>query len=292
MKKFKLIAIMTALVMTLGCFAGCGDSDSSSQSETNTSGETSSQVEEEEDLNRPGEMRGLTATELVAEMKTGWNLGNSLDSTSAEGLEAETSWNNPVTTKEMIDAVAAGGFDLIRIPVTWGGHMGEGPDYTVDEEWMDRVQEVVNYAVDNDMYVILDAHHEEDWCIPDYEHVDASSEQLYALWVQIAERFKDYGDKLVFNGLNENRIIGSATEWTGGTEETRRCLDTYNQTFIDAVRSTGGNNETRLLLITTVAASSDSQVINDVAIPDDENIGFSIHAYTPYSFTYHSGETW
>ncbi len=292
MKKVKLIAILTALTMTLGCFAGCGDSDSSSEAENTASG-SESQAEETEEvvLERTGEMRGLTATELVAEMTTGWNLGNSLDSEAA-GLEAETAWNNPKTTKAMIDAVVARGFDVIRIPVTWNEHMGEGPDYTVDEAWMDRVQEVVNYAIDNDVYVILNAHHEEPWRIPDNEHIDAVDEQHQALWRQIAERFKDYGDKLIFEGLNEPRIEGGVNEWNGGTEEGRRCIDRLNQSFIDVVRATGGNNETRLLLVTTFATQAVSQAINDVAIPDDDYVAFSIHAYTPYAFTYHSGETW
>lgn len=293
MKKAKIILIMTALTLALGSFAGCAGNDVSSDAETGTGPAETSGGENAEsiDLNRPGEVRDITPAELVAEMKTGWNLGNSLDSEAA-GLEAETAWNNPKTTKEMIDAVAAKGFDVIRIPVTWNEHMGEAPEYTVDVEWMDRVQEVVNYAIDNDVYVIITAHHEEPWRIPDYEHIDAVDEQHQALWRQIAERFKDYGDKLIFDGLNEPRIEGGANEWNGGTEEGRRCIDRLNQSFIDVVRSTGGNNETRLLLVTTFATQAVSQAINDVAIPDDDHVAFSIHAYTPYAFTYHSNESW
>lgn len=293
MKKAKIILIMTALTLALGSFAGCAGNDVSSDAETGTGPAETSGGENAEsiDLNRPGEVRDITPAELVAEMKTGWNLGNSLDSEAA-GLEAETAWNNPKTTKEMIDAVVAKGFDVIRIPVTWNEHMGEAPEYTVDVEWMDRVQEVVNYAIDNDVYVIITAHHEEPWRIPDYEHIDAVDEQHQALWRQIAERFKDYGDKLIFDGLNEPRIEGGANEWNGGTEEGRRCIDRLNQSFIDVVRSTGGNNETRLLLVTTFATQAVSQAINDVAIPDDDHVAFSIHAYTPYAFTYHSNESW
>ncbi|WP_243113088.1 glycoside hydrolase family 5 protein [Ruminococcus sp. Marseille-P6503] len=294
MKKAKILLILTALTLALGSLAGCGGSEASPDSETSTSsaealeGENAKNV----DLNRPGEVRDITPAELIAEMKTGWNLGNSFDADSAEGLDAETSWDNPKTTKAMIDEVSARGFDTIRIPVTWGGHMGEAPEYAVDDEWMDRVQEVVNYAVDNDMFVILDSHHEEDWRIPDYEHIDAVSEKVYALWVQIAQRFKDYGDHLIFDGLNEPRVVGGANEWNGGTDEGRRCLDRLNQTFVDAVRSTGGNNEKRLLLVTTFASSSAKQAINDVAVPEDDHIAFSIHAYTPYAFTYSPKEDW
>lgn len=244
------------------------------------------------ELDRPGKIRGLTPAQLIAEMTVGWNLGNSLDATSASGLKAETSWGNPKTTKAMIDAVKARGFNTIRIPVTWGGHLGKAPDYTVDKAWMDRVQEVVNYAIDDGMYVILDSHHEESWRIPDNAHIDAVNDEVYRLWVQIAERFINYGDHLVLEGLNEPRVSGGTNEWNGGTAEGRRCIDRLNQTFIDAVRSTGGNNSTRLLLVTTFASSSVSQAINDVAVPKDKNIAFSIHSYTPYQFTYNSNQIW
>ena len=157
---------------------------------------------------------------------------------------------------------------------------------------MDRVQEVVNYAIDDGMYVILDSHHEEEWRIPDNEHIDAVSDEVYKLWVQIAERFRDYGDHLIFDGLNEPRVKGGTNEWNGGTEEGRRCLDRLNQSFIDAVRSTGGNNEKRLLLITTFASASAKETMSDVAIPEDDHIAFSIHSYTPYAFTYRVNESW
>lgn len=301
MKKAKLVLIITAIAMAVGSFAGCGSNDSSKdrasgssavQSGEDTSDKLQSGSDENTSLEREGEIRDLTPAELIAEMKTGWNLGNSLDAHSAQGLDAETSWGNPKTTKAMIDEVSAKGFDVIRIPVTWAGHMGNAPDYTIDEEWMNRVQVVVNYAYDNDMFVILDSHHEEEWRIPDNEHIEAVNDQVYALWVQIAERFNDYGDHLIFEGLNEPRVVDGANEWNGGTEEGRRCLDRLNQTFIDAVRSTGGNNENRLLLVTTFASASVSTTINDVAIPDDDHIAFSIHAYTPYAFTYNANATW
>ena len=116
---------------------------------------------------RTDEMRDITPMELVSEMTTGWNLGNTFDAFGTSGVAAETSWGNPTTTKEMIDAVCEAGFDSIRIPVTWADHMGPAPDYTVDEAWMARVEEVINYALDDGMYVILNSHHEEEWRIPD-----------------------------------------------------------------------------------------------------------------------------
>lgn len=241
---------------------------------------------------RPGEMRGLAPAELIAEMTAGWNLGNSLDATSAPGLAAETSWGNPKTTKEMIDAVCEKGFNTIRIPVTWDSHVGSAPEYEVDSEWMDRVQEVVNYAIDDGMFVILDTHHEENWRILDDAHIDAVNAEHTALWRQIAERFKNYGDHLIFDGLNEPRVKGGANEWNGGTSEGRACLNLLNQSFVDTVRGTGGNNDKRLLLVTSFASSAVIQTIGSLKIPEDDHLAVSIHAYTPYGFTYKVDADW
>lgn len=243
-----------------------------------------------EDTRPLGEMRDISSVELVAEMGAGWNLGNTMD---AEG--GETAWGNPVTTKEMIDEVYNAGFNTLRIPTTWDLHMGEAPDYKVDDEWINRVEEIVGYALENDMYVILNTHHETNWIKPKYDGLDDVKIQLIALWTQIAEHFKDYGDHLVFEGLNEPRIVGGANEWNGGTEEGRDCLNQLNAVFVKTVRKTGGNNLTRTLLITTFAAQPVPSAINDlvIPIPNDSHIGVSIHAYTPYRFTYDSvGESW
>lgn len=193
----------------------------------------------------------------------------------------------------MIDEVYKAGFNTIRIPTTWDGHMGEAPDYTIDPEWLDRVEEVVGYAMKNDMYVILNAHHEDSWLKPQYDGLDNVKERLSVLWTQVAERFADYGDHLIFEGLNEPRIKGGTNEWDGGTEEGRDSLNQLNDTFVKTVRATGGNNETRTLLITTFAAQATPVAIKNLTVPDDKYVGVSIHAYTPYRFTYDSvGESW
>ena len=242
------------------------------------------------------DMRDISPADLVAEMKTGWNLGNTFDSWGGKGVDDETYWGNPKTTKEMIDAVHDKGFDCIRIPITWADHMGAAPDYTVEPEWFERVEEVVNYALDDDMYVIINAHHEEEWRIPDNAHIDAVDAQEKALWTQIAEHFIDYGDHLIFEGLNEPRVKGGTNEWNGGTGEGRKCLDRLNQTFVDAVRATGGKNEKRLVLITSFASSHVIPTIGSMKIPEDDHLAVSIHAYTPYDFTYaasgNSYDTW
>lgn len=236
-----------------------------------------------------GEMRGLTAKELVAEMKTGWNLGNSLDSIGAD----ETAWGNPATTKEMIDAVSAQGFDILRVPVTWGQHMGEAPDYIVEPEFMARVKEVVDYGIDNGMYVLLDTHHEPDsWLKPQSESMDSVEPQFTALWQQISKEFSDYGDHLVFEGINEARIKGSPTEWSGGTEDGRKCVNRLNEIFVNTVRAAGGNNSERLLLVSTYAHAVTDNAFDGFISDYDQYTGVALHAYTPYSFTYHSGESY
>lgn len=237
--------------------------------------------------NEHGEMRGLNAAELVSEMKTGWNLGNSLDSIG----EDETAWGNPVTTPEMITAVKDQGFDILRVPVTWGQHMDE--NYTIEPEFMARVKEVVDYGIDSGMYVILDTHHEPDtWLLPQSESMDKVEPQFTALWRQVSEQFADYGDHLVFEGINEARIKGSPTEWSGGTPDERECVNRLNRIFVDTVRETGGKNAKRLLLVSTYAHAVTENAFDGFIFDYDEYTAVALHAYTPYSFTYHSGESW
>ena len=139
----KLAALCLTGVMSLSLLAGCG---------------------KQEEENKVKEMRDLTGTQLVQELKIGWNLGNTLDATGGtkdDPLSAETSWGNPKTTEDMIKAVKEKGFNVIRVPVTWTGHLGDAPDYKINEEWLNRVQEVVDYVINNDLYCIINLHHED-----------------------------------------------------------------------------------------------------------------------------------
>ena len=224
------------------------------------------------------------ASELVSKMTIGWNLGNTLDSTGSwlsNKMDCETAWGNPKTTKAMIDTVKKAGFNTIRIPVSWGDHIDA--DANIDKAWLDRVQEVVDYAYDNGMYVILNSHHDNSWI-----KLTAADEKTVAkkygnLWKQIATRFKDYDEKLLFEGLNEPRTEGSAKEWNGGTAAERKILNNYYKVFVDTVRSTGGNNKTRFLVINPYGASNNYTAMNDLAIPDDDRIIVSVHSYSPYN---------
>lgn len=226
---------------------------------------------------------------FVRDMGTGWNLGNTLDATGGD----ETVWGNPKTSQTLINAIAARGFKTIRIPVTWWEHTGPAPDFTIEKAWMDRVEEVVNYAFANDMIVILNTHHEERWAIPTDEHVDDVSTKLTAIWTQIATRFNQYDDHLILEPLNEPRQKKTPLEWMGGTKENRDCVNRYQKVCVDAIRATGGNNATRMLMVSTHSASSHTNAIQDLIIPNnDPNILISIHLYSPPDFCLDDRPDW
>nr|WP_319397546.1 cellulase family glycosylhydrolase [uncultured Carboxylicivirga sp.] len=230
-----------------------------------------------------------SALEFVAKMGVGWNLGNTLD---AKGTD-ETVWGNPYTTKEMIDAIKAKGFQTLRVPVTWQYHMGDAPDFKIEEAWLDRVEEVVNYGLDNGMYVIVNIHHDEEWIVPTNAKADVVKDQLGKVWAQIATRFKAYDNHLVFETLNEPRLIGSANEWTGGTAEGRACLNQFHKVAVDAIRNTGDRNTDRYIMISTYAASSIDVAINDLELPSSPNLIVSIHNYYPYELCLgENGKDW
>ena len=218
------------------------------------------------------DVSGKTAMEITQDMGVGWNLGNSLDAWpgvlgQTQGLESETFWGNPKTTQALINAVKAKGFNTIRIPVTWGNHMDSNNN--VDTAWMARVKEVVNYAYNNGMYVILNVHHDE-WNKPTSSNYSAASTKLKALWKQIATEFKGYDRHLIFEGMNEPRNYKGSHEWDGGIQEYWTVVNKLNADFVSTVRATGGNNSTRLLMIPSYAASMDFSVRLFLFAPEDD----------------------
>lgn len=244
------------------------------------------------------------AMEFVKNMKAGWCLGNTLDAYSGSGnagLESEQSWGNPVTTKEMVAEVKNAGFGTIRLPVTWHNHLEqeEGSDsFSISSDWMDRVQEVVDYAFDNDLYVILNVHHDtaEDVYYPDSVHYEQSENYIRTVWGEVAERFKDYDEHLIFEGMNEPRLVGNSYEWNfqESSEECKDsadCINRLNQVFVDTVRAGGGNNAQRYLMVPGYAASLAGVTTDLFQLPADsaENkLIVSAHAYTPYNFALQS----
>ncbi len=225
-----------------------------------------------------------SSAEIVGDIKVGWNLGNTLDSynTGKKGLSTETGWGNLKTTEKMIVGVKEAGFNAIRIPVTWDEHM-DGD--TIQADWLARVKEVVDYAYNNDMFVILNMHHDDYiWFDPNDSEYAGDSAKLIKIWEQISAEFKDYGDRLLFEGMNEPRTVGSSAEWMGGTAAERKIINKYEQDFVDTVRRSGGNNSERTLVITSYAASAEDVAMNDVAVPNDSHIIVSLHYYAPWKF--------
>lgn len=318
MKK-RILAVALCCVLAVTAMTGCGDQetggadtvqggvtpdeggdiensgqDGTAESQADeSSGETESlQNDAAEEIEIT--MKDVSPMDMVKEMKIGWNLGNTLDSTSKSiGVNVEMAWGNPKTTQEMIDTIIDQGFNVIRIPVSWGGQMGGAPTYNVLPAWMDRVQEVVDYAYSRGVYVIVNIHHE-DWHFPSEENKDAAAEHLTALWTAIATRFRDYDEHLIFEGMNEPRKVGTNVEWNGGDKEGRDVVNYLDQVFVDAVRATGGNNTIRNLMVPGYAASSSDTALKGIVLPQDDHLIVSVHAYTPYDFALNTAgrSTW
>ena len=245
---------------------------------------------------KSGELTGLSANEIVADMGKGWNLGNTFDATGGnrrDVMSQETSWGNPVVCKELIDGVAKAGFKTIRIPTTWYKFVRTlDGKYTIVPEFLERIKTVVDYAYDNDLYVVLNLHHEEWVNNPEIEtNYVAIGEELVAVWQQIADYFADYDQHLIFEGMNEPRAAETPYEWTGNA----KCYEAINyldQVFVDAVRGNGkGFNGERALMIPDYAASSSKAALNALKIPEingapDPNLIISVHCYSPYEFCY------
>ncbi len=262
----KIIALVTAATMLTGVNPGEAGSkldEYMAAQETTNSGALTSPVD---------------PVELCGRITVGWNLGNSLDATGS-GMSSETSWGNPKTTRELILKVKEAGFDAVRIPTTWYNHLDS--DFNISEEWIARVQEVVDYAYDEGMYVILNVHHE-NWNDPYESTLPDVKKKIKKLWTQIANRFESYGERLIFEGMNEPRWKNTEFEWNGGNAEGRRVVNAYNECFVETVRATGGNNRYRALMIPTYAASANG--LDGFTVPQDKSVIVSVHAYSPYNF--------
>jgi endoglucanase len=188
----------------------------------------------------------------------------------------------------MIDAVKTMGFKTVRIPVTWDKHMGGAPNYTVNTTWLDRVETIANYVLRDSMYAIINTHHDE-WVTLTGANQATITERLGKLWTQIATRFKDYSDYLVFETLNEPRQ--PTNEWNGGTPEARAILNAFHQSAVNAIRATGGNNGARFIMICGHAATPTTECVNGIVIPNsnDPRCIVSLHTYYPQEFCFSGG---
>lgn len=227
----------------------------------------------------------------------GWNLGNTFDAylegQNVAPMDIESLWCGVKTSEADIEAVAQAGFQVFRLPVSWHDHVS-GDDYTIDPAWLDRVQQVADWALSRGMTVILNSHHDIDknYFYPDSEHYDQSERFLAAVWTQLCDRFGDYDEKLIFEFMNEPRLKDTASEWAFA-EHTPACVDAADciarltQRCVDVVRASGGNNATRWLMVTPYAASPYSVQTDHFRLPEDpaNRLIVSVHTYTPYSFT-------
>lgn len=235
-----------------------------------------------------------SASEAVYNMHVGWNLGNTLDvhgdRLNGKSIEEfQTAWGQPLTTQAMIDKFKEAGFGAIRVPVTWNQHMNE--DDIVDEVWMNRVQEVIDYVINRGMYCIVNVHHDtgaaDDVWIQASPTVHSQVQARYKkLWTQIATRFKDYDHRLIFEAHNE--MLDTLDTWDA-PKEAGACeaVNMFAQDFVDVVRSTGGNNKYRNLSINTYAAAHSPQALDGFKLPQDvvENHLFvQVHDYSPFNF--------
>ena len=235
------------------------------------------------------------ATEIAPKMYPGWNLGNTLEGggtdnvyTNKGGLGAEKAWQGTTTTQEIIDFVAAQGFKSVRIPAAWVmGHIVDGEEgMTIDAAWMARVKEIVDYCINDGLYVLLNDHWDGGWIQGTFKKditeptMAANCEKMKRLWTQIAEAFKDYDEHLLFAGLNEPEAE---------TEAQVKALMTYEQAFIDAVRATGGNNASRTLVVqgpnTSIELSSQYVDMSKFVDTASKALMIEVHYYSPPQFT-------
>jgi len=236
-----------------------------------------------------GTLQSMTPNQLVDNMTAGWNLGNYFD----VPFEDKSTWGNPVPSIELINKVSETGFNVIRIPVTWKTHQTNTPPYQIEESYLARVKTVVDFAMENNMYILLNTHHDTDVFQPRLTTEAIVSERLYNTWLQIATYFKEYDEKLLFEILNEPRVQGNNQEWVAGNASTRRVLNNLHKVGVDAIRSTGGNNTNRQLVISTWAGKTNNTAMDALIIPNnDPNIIITVHAYTPFDVSHDGVRPW
>lgn len=240
-----------------------------------------------------------TAMDIAALMYPGWNLGNTMEAGNAAnnwknaGIGSETFWQSAKTTQQLIDLVKASGFKSVRIPCSWVmGHITEAEACTIDADWLARVHEVVDYCIKNALYVIINQHWDGGWIEHDgftaATDVDATKAKLTKIWTQIANSFKNYDERLIFAGMNEPGVGAGEGDIIGVADMSNRIAE-YEQTFIEAVRATGGNNAKRVLIVQGPNTDIDKFVANNYMskIKDSatDRLMVEVHFYDPYNFT-------
>ncbi len=243
------------------------------------------------------------AMQFLQQMGVGWNLGNTFDAHAdyafRDEMSIESSWVGVLTSEQIFDVLAQTGFRTVRIPASWHNHVNE--DFIISEPWLTRVQQVVDWALSHGLNVILNTHHDVDprYYYPSSTYMETSSRYIQSIWSQLAVRFADYDEHLIFESMNEPRLKDTAVEWNFDAEnadclDAAECINQLNQLFVDTVRASGGNNADRYLMIPAYDAAVWSACDDTFVLPDDaaENrLIVSVHAYTPYLFALDAGGT-
>ncbi len=221
-----------------------------------------------------------SAQELAKQMTVGWNLGNTM-----EAICDENAWGAGRTSQTLIDSVKAAGFNTIRIPVAWFCH-SDTIKSEIDAAWIARVKEVVDYSIDDSLYVIINMHWDNGWLENRIDEVNQAqvNKRQYAYWTQIAENFKDYDEHLLFAGANEPNASDSVEV---------SILLSYHQTFVDAVRATGGNNASRTLIVQGPETDIEKTVnlLNTMPVDQiEDRMMVEVHYYTPFQFCLMQGD--
>lgn len=245
----------------------------------------------------------LTQDAVYDKLKMGWNLGNQMEANS-NGVAGETIWGNKKTTQAAFNAVKAAGYSSVRIPVTYLGHIGDAPAYVLETKWLDRVAEIVGYAENAGLNAIINIHHDgadSNYWLNIKDAVSNSAKntaiklEIFAIWNQIAERFKDKGDFLIFESFNEihDGGWGWSDAFKANPNAQYKILNEWNQVFVDAVRATGGNNAARILGVPGYCASP-AFTIAGFQMPEGYTSGnrilVAVHDYDPYDYTLNKDE--
>lgn len=269
MKLKKILAAITASAIAAACMSGCTSASSAKK------------------------MRDITTMELVQDMGLGINLGNTMEVSgmyvgTVQGFE--TGWGSPVVTKEMIQGYKDCGFGVLRVPVAWSNLMAE--DHTISPDYLARVKQIVDWALESGLYVIMNIHWDGGWFegFGKDDKRDECFKKYESIWTQLTTAFNnDYGDKLMFESLNEEGgwdEIWNRYSHEGDKEKSYGILNDMNQRFVNIVRDSGGNNAKRHLLIAGYGTDIELTCDEAFKMPDDpENrCAVSVHYYTPSTF--------
>ena len=287
--KTAVAAVLAAASLVI---SSCGTNSNTAKNDNNNTS-AAEQTTAAQETSTGGEMRDMTTKEIVKDMGLGINLGNTFESCGISGTVVssfETGWGSPRITQELIQGYANAGFGVLRVPVAWSNMMAE--DYTISEEYLARVNEVIGWAMDSGMYVILNEHWDGGWFEKFATETDECMKKYSRIWEQLCDYYGSYGDKLMFESLNEELHWDSLWNQYGGSDDDGKkkayeLANSINQKFVDIVRASGGNNAKRHLLIAGYNTDIDLTCDELFVMPDDPagRCAVSVHYYTPSTYT-------